>query len=302
MRSEQIRDLPTSVYAALMVDEALWLGGSEWDRRNTLYEDIDADDILGRLWTGQETMRLPNMVYCLLRINGDVYVGMKRSPTHMLLDTKGRVKRRCEDDVSDGVYNAVRDADSIVCATRSGDIIRLEHESFTVTNRRSLTDSRLWALEKTPGGFVCGDYDGRVFCVNDSFDTVASADLRELHDDERLAEGFGPSAWDAVVRGDNIVMVDRWGGVTTLSLELDVVDFDTSGYSFTTVTSYDDTLVFGDRYGRLLSYDESFGVIAKHEPTKQKENAIWCLNHVSAGIVACFADGQVEHVTGSVSA
>lgn len=292
-------DFDTSLYAMTTFNGEKIFGGSFWDRKNIPYEEVDTGKIDGllRIPSGDREITVPYMVYGLETIDDKLYVGMKSGDvTHLLLDKDMNIIKQVSDNLSEGIYNVVKDEDHLVCTTRSGHLIKLDKNLNKVKTVKISEDFRLWSLDKTRQGYICGTYQGRIALVNKDFEVKHTFDLSTLYgNDDRLEEGFGPSAWGAYADETSTIMVDRWGGITWFDKKKRVVKRELfTTFSFCNVTKWNNNLFLGDRYGRLVRYDDrELDVVKEHKPKTQKENAAWLVTVEDDDLYTCFSDGQV---------
>ena len=291
-------DFETSLYAMTTFNGEKIFGGSFWDRKNIPYEEVDTGKIDGllRIPSRDREIVVPHMVYGLETIDDTLYVGMKSGDvTHLLLDKDMNIIKQVSDDLSKGIYNVVKDEDHLVCTTRSGHLIKLDKNLNKVKTVKISEDSRLWSLDKARQGYICGTYQGKIAFVDKDFETQHTFDLETLYEeDERLQDGYGPSAWG--VYADTFpIVVDRWGGITFFDNQGNVAKHEkVEDFSFCNVTKWKNELFLGDRYGRLVRYDDgNVEVVKEHKPKTQKENAAWLVTVEDDDLYTCFSDGQV---------
>src|SRR3989344_5516430 len=110
-------ELPTSVYAAVEMDGRVFVGGSDWDRRRVSYSKEIAEHSWGVVtiiernngtFHQTDTLRLPSMVYSLVRLGGErIFVGCKGKTDNLaVVDHNGSVIKHATDS-GGWIYNAL---------------------------------------------------------------------------------------------------------------------------------------------------------------------------------------------------
>lgn len=310
-------DFQTSVYAVAEVGALLFVGGSDWNRREVPYTKELAEESRGLLYrlrrekdgfVVDKKIYFPSMVYSLVDLGDDrIFVGCKnRNNALNVINTEGEILKAKNDESGGGVYNAMLDShrSEIIVTTRHGKLEFVDANSLEIKESIQLSskDTRLWSLkfdEKSDVIYV-GDYDGVLYILrrdNSSLD-LKKLDLKSIYSgDERLNDGFGPSLWGLENIDEQIIAGTRWGDVFFLTTDLSIDRGVEVGEGVTCLEFLNDKeILIGTRYGKLFVLDLTdykLEEIKQIEPTLQKENAIWGMGAGNEGVWCCFADGNV---------
>ncbi len=303
---------PTSVYSALENNGNLYVGGSNWIRREVPYSKKIAINSNGLIYILNKKLKIirklyfPSMVYSIIKLNGKrLFIGCKsEKKSFNIINQKGDILKHKNDKNGKGVYNAVFDykRNEIICTTRSGKIEFIDANNLKIKSKIQISSlkTRLWSLKinNKKGIIYTGDYEGNLYLINREKLKYKKFDLKDLYyKDKRLVKGFSPSLWGLELAGNKIIIGTRWGDILLLNENFKLEKRISIGEDISCLEKLNDKTIFvGTRYGKLLelnlnSYKTS--KIIEIKPFLQKENAIWGMARSKDGVLVCFADGNV---------
>jgi len=299
----------TSVYSALEINNKLYVGGGDWNRRTTLYtrqitkKAKGVLHILKKTKTGfkkENRIIFPSMIYSIIKLSDkNIFAGCKSGKgTFNIIDRDGNIIKQKDDKIGKGVYNSVFNPKKkeIILTTRTGKLEIIDSK-LKLKKRIQLSSpkTRLWSLKFDGKLIYAGDYDGFVYVVDKK---VKKLDLKTFYPgDKRLTKGFGPSVWGLEVINNKIVLGTRWGDIIILDKDLGLVEKININEDITCIEKLSQKIVLiGTRYGTVFSFNlknYKISKIMEIKPVLQKENAIWGMSSVKNGVLICFADGNV---------
>lgn len=167
---------PISVYSACELNNKLYVGGSDWNRRKTPYNKKIADNYKGILYILSKNnfkilkkIIFPSMIYSIIKLdNNKLFVGCKsENGSFNIINLNDQIIKQKDDKIGRGVYNAVIDQKNIILATRSGNLEIID-DNLNLKKKIQLSNkkARLWSIKLDNKNIYLGDYDGILYIVN----------------------------------------------------------------------------------------------------------------------------------------
>lgn len=306
---------PTSVYAALELNNTLYIGGSDWDRRKIPYTKEIAKKSRGLVYmlknTGksfvkEKKLQFNSMVYSIIKIDRKkIFVGCKsRNKSLNIIDLEGKTIKQ-KNSFCGGIYNSFfnQKKKEILLTTRKGTIEIIDSNTLKTKNSLQLAKkgTRLWSIKVNNKNIYAGDYDGNLYVVSRNHffkKSVIKLDTKKFYKgDERLKQNLGPSLFGIELMDNKLILGTRWGDVIILNKNLAFQKKIYLGEDVSCIEKLSKkSVLVGTRYGKLFLFDTknmNFPKIMEIKPALQKENAIWGMTSDKKGVLVCFADGNV---------
>lgn len=302
----------TSVYSAAEMHGKMFVGGSDWDRRKTLYSEKVAKEskgilhIMNQKGNKENKVYLPSMIYSLIPLpENKLFLGCKsQEKTLNIVDKNGKILLYKNDNVGRGVYQVENDKNKkeLLVATREG-FLEIFDYKLKLKNKIRLSERgvRLWSVKKDfkEGNIYCGDYKGNLFVLKrNPLQLIKKIDLKNYYkEDPRLNKGFGPSLWGIELMEDYLVLGHRWGDLIFLDKKsFRIKKRINLGKDISTLRKFSDNMAIGTRQGYLYFFSLEKEEIIKTvqvKPSLQKENAVWGLDVNNNKLFSSFSDGKV---------